>query len=286
MAISTLDTERLVSHCGAAVGQSLRLVTRGASEFLVISIELKPRVLLMVKHELVKVVTIDMALRAVHILGRSELTDVWIPVTRLTVSAGHPGEGALQWVRSGRRCVAIDALGPRVSPTQFVSCPERVIESGCTDLLETFRGVASSTAGISVNDGRQMWLVKLTIMHIDVTGTALGWRPMKHTRLEQSDIGRLRIRIARSIVTGAAGNRSVRTRERKWSLRVLFQGKRRTAKRMFIVTGLTIFSAEWTELKLALVRILVAVLAGCRRAMKDAKQRGFYAWLRVRLVKQ
>ncbi len=66
MAISTLDTERLVSHCGAAVGQSLRLVTRGASEFLVISIELKPRVLLMVKHELVKVVTVDMALRSSH----------------------------------------------------------------------------------------------------------------------------------------------------------------------------------------------------------------------------
>ncbi len=188
MAISAFDTQRLVSHRGASVGQSLWLVTRRASEFLVISIQLESRVLLMVKRQLVKAVTVDMTLRAFHIFGWSKLTDVRIPVTSLAVSAGSLGEDSVKWVRCGRPGVAVGALRLRVSAAKFVSRPKRVIKSNGADLLKAFRGVAPSATGISVNDRRQVWLVKLAIMNIDVTCTALGRGPMKQAWFGESGI--------------------------------------------------------------------------------------------------
>ncbi len=142
MAIPTLDAQRFVANRRASVGQSLRSVTRDASEFLVISIQLKSRVLLMVKDQLAKTVTNDMTLGTVHPVRWTELTDVGIPMTRLAVSADRPREGSVELVRRERPRVAIGALSPRVSSLQFVSRPQRVIESSGAGLLKTFRGVA------------------------------------------------------------------------------------------------------------------------------------------------
>lgn len=94
MAISALNTQRLVAHRLATIGQLLRLMAGGAGELLVISIELKPRVPLMVKHQLTKVFTINMTLRAAHVCGRPKLSDVRITVTGLAVSADCPREGS------------------------------------------------------------------------------------------------------------------------------------------------------------------------------------------------
>lgn len=130
--------------------------------------------------------------------------------------------------------------------------------------LKAFCGVAPSTADVSVNNRGQMWLVKLAIVHIDVTCIALSWRPLEHSRrCYLPELRRSLPHFARKRVTGTTGHRGVRAGEFERRHCVLLQREGWTAKRTLVVTCRTITPAESTAFELAVVGVLMTVLA-CR----------------------